>query len=819
MKNIKTIIKEMTIEEKVALASGKDFWKTVDLPRLKIPSMFLADGPHGVRKMADSTDHLGKNQSIPATCFPPAVTMSQSWNPDFCQAMGHALGLEAKTQHVHVLLGPGMNIKRNPLCGRNFEYFSEDPYLSGKIAASYVRGIQANGISACIKHFALNNQEYRRMSIDSIVDERTMREIYLTAFEIAVKEGVPKTLMTSYNQVNGTYTNEHTHLIKDILRQEWGYAGMIVSDWGGNNDRVQALLAGSNLEMPSTCGDTNRNLSEAITEGDVSETILDASIEPIIRLALETDENMKDVSTSFSVDEHHRLAQKAHEESIVLLKNNQILPLGSDVKVSIIGDFAHRPRYQGDGSSIVNPTRLDTIISSIEDYPLNYQGYAQGFLRLDRPSKKLRDEAVRLAQQSDVSILFLGLDESSEIEGSDRAHMKIPNNQITLLKAVHQVCSKIVVVLSCGSAVETDWDEMCDALVYAALGGQAGARAILNVLCGQVNPSGKLTETFPIKYEDIAASHYFPGREMTVEYREGPFVGYRYFDTNNIPVKYPFGYGMSYTEFAYQHLKIDEGGVIFIIKNIGHVAGAEIAQLYVMANQSHVYRPKKELKGFLKIFLHPGESQTVRIPFDAYTFRYYNTYTNSWEEESLTYTIIIGASVDDVRLEGAYAHRSTSHKILDQREDLPSYFSGNVDHISESEFEALIQRPRPISTRPFYRRNRLRVDMNTTIHELRYAPGWTGRFFSRAIDVAIFWLKLRKKRYQANFLENGILNLPLRGMSRMSGGVISQKELDGLIIAFNGACFKGFKIFFHSRRLKRRKENREHTSQSHDLES
>ena len=812
--DIKTIIKEMTLEEKVTLTSGKDFWKTVDIPRLKIPSMFLADGPHGVRKMADSTDHLGKNQSIPATCFPPALTMSQSWNPDFCQTMAHALGLEAKAQHVHVLLGPGMNIKRNPLCGRNFEYFSEDPYLSGKIAASYVRGIQENGISACIKHFALNNQEYRRMSIDSIVDERTMREIYLTAFEIAVKEGAPKTLMTSYNRVNGIYSNEHAHLIKDILRKDWGYTGMIVSDWGGNNDRVQALIAGSNLEMPSTCGDTNRDLYEAITEGDVDEKILDASIEPIIRLALDTHKNMVDTPTSFSVDEHHQLAQKAHEESIVLLKNNQILPLGSNVKVSVIGDFAHHPRYQGDGSSIVNPTRLDTITSLIEEYPLSYQGFAQGFHRLDHPSKKLRDEAVRLAQQSDVAILFLGLDESSEIEGSDRAHMKIPENQITLLQSVRQVCPKVVVVLSCGSAVETDWDEMCDALVYAALGGQAGARAILNVLCGQVNPSGKLTESFPMRYEDIAASHYFPGREATVEYREGPFVGYRYFDTSNIPVKYPFGFGMSYTEFAYHNLTIDDNGVLFTIQNIGQMAGAEIAQLYVSANNSHVYRPKKELKGFQKIFLHPGELQTIHIPFDAYTFRYFNTYSGSWEEESLTYTIFIGASISDVRLEGTYAHRGTSHKILDQRDELPSYFSGNVHDISDSEFEALIQRPLPISNRPFYRRNRLRVDMNTTIHELRYAPGWTGRCFSRAIDVAIFWLKLRKKRYQANFLANGIMNLPLRGMSRMSGGVISQKELDGLIIAFNGACFKGFKMFFHSRKLKRGADHRSGNARS-----
>ncbi|HWT74826.1 MAG TPA: glycoside hydrolase family 3 C-terminal domain-containing protein, partial [Mobilitalea sp.] len=617
----KDMIDKMTLEEKASLMSGKDFWQTQDIERLGIKSIFLADGPHGIRKQAAAADHLGLNPSVPATCFPTTATVANSWNEELGELIGEYLGEEAVAQKVNVLLGPGINMKRNPLCGRNFEYFSEDPYLAGKMAAAYIRGIQSRGISACVKHFCANNQEERRMSVDTVVDERTLREIYLTAFEIAIKEGETKAVMSSYNKLNGTYTNENLRLMKDILRGEWNYEGCVITDWGGSNDRVAGLCAGNELEMPTTAGETNEEIIQAVKSGGIREEVLDRCVDRLLGLIYGTEEVFNRPHKKFDVEEHHKAAQKAAEESIVLLKNeDNLLPLHPNDRVAIIGDFAKNARYQGAGSSIVNPTVLDNAVNCLEKFGLNCMGYEPGFNRYGGKSRLLIDKACGLAQRADIVLLYLGLDEVTEVEGLDRKDMKLPVNQLELLNAVYEVNPNIVAVLSCGSVLEMPWADKVKGLLHGYLGGQAGAGAMLGVLTGKVNPSGKLAETYPICYEGTPSYHYFPGKEASVEYREGLYIGYRYYDTTKTPVMFPFGYGLSYTAFAYSDLKVESSRVTFNLKNTGRVFGGEIAQLYVHCSSGNIFRPRKELKGFAKIFLDPGEVRSVTISFDDKTF-------------------------------------------------------------------------------------------------------------------------------------------------------------------------------------------------------
>lgn len=803
-----SLIKKMTLEEKASLMSGKDFWTTADIERLGIPSMFLADGPHGIRKQAVASDHLGLNESLPATCFPTSATIANSWNPELGEEIGKYLGKEAVAQRVNVLLGPGTNIKRNPLSGRNFEYFSEDPYLSGVMASSYIKGIQSKGISACVKHFAANNQEYRRMVIDTIVDERTLREIYLVPFEMAVKMGKTKTLMSSYNLINGEYSNENTHIMSDILRKEWGYKGVVVTDWGGGNNRVSGLIAGNELEMPTTDGETDLEIIEAVRNGKLDEKILDEAVNRLLTLIFETNEAFKEDNQPIDVESHHEMALKAAEESIVLLRNdNALLPLKSSDKIAIIGDFAHRPRYQGAGSSIVNPTKLDDTISLINEYNINYLGFAQGYKRYsNKVSKKLVKQAITLANKADIILLYIGLDEFSEIEGLDRSHMKIPQNQIHLLNELKKTGKKIVVILSCGSPVEMNWVEEVDAIVHSYLSGQAGAKAVLNVLTGKVNPAGKLSETYPLVYEDVPSSRYFPGQEVTVEYREGLYIGYRYFDTINLPVRYPFGYGLSYTTFAYSNLQVTDKEVRFDLKNTGNYDGAEVAQLYIGKKDSQIFRPKKELKGFKKVFLKVGEQKTISIPFDEYSFRYFNPVTNKWEVEGGKYEIYIAASCIDVKLTGTIDVEGTTEVIPYNKEELPSYFSGKVTDVSLDEFERLVGRKVPNPHFEFYKRKRMVITHNTTIAQLRYSKRWVGRLFSGSILFAYKFLKFIGKRKSANTLMMGMYHQPMRGLSRMSGGIISWGQLNGLIMMFNGKFFKGLCHFFKEGRKKRKRK-------------
>lgn len=802
------LIDQMTLEEKASLTSGKDFWQTENIARLEVPSIFLADGPHGIRKQAAAADHLGLNASIPATCFPTAATMASSWDPELGEKLASALGKEARLQHVNVLLGPGLNMKRNPLCGRNFEYFSEDPYLAGKMAASYVRGIQSQGVSACIKHFACNNQETRRMVYDSIVDERALREIYLTGFEIAVKEGNPLSIMTSYNRVNGEYANENHHLLQEILRDDWGYDGLVITDWGGNNIRVKALIEGNALEMPTTQGETNEEIVAAVRSGELDEKILDRRVDELLDVIYHTQKAMKS-DEKIDEEKHHLLAQKCAEESMVLLKNeHHLLPLKKDTRVAFIGDFFENPRFQGAGSSVVNPTKKDTVLDLDDQFEFESVGYAKGYHRYGKKSNGLMKKALELARKADVILYAMGLDEVTEAEGMDRKGTQIAENQILLLKKLHELGKPVVVVLSAGAVVDLSWDESADALLHTYLSGQAGARALLRILSGQANPSGKLAETYPVRYEDVSSSTTFPSGGMTVEYRESIYIGYRYFDKADLNVKYPFGYGLSYTEFSYHDLRIDENGVTFTIRNDGDFDGKEIAQLYIGMKNSEIFRAEKELKGFVKVFLKAGESKEVTIPFDDKTFRYFNVRTNRWEEERGIYQVLVGASSRDIRLEGNIERAGTETENPYDRSELSLYFSGKITEVDDRTFEKLIGRELPSSSLSFYKKKRIHVDYNTTVMDLRYAPGWTGRVFAGALRFAERFLRLIGKRTLANTLVMGMFHNPMRGLSRMSGGMISWGQLNGLMMMFNGHFFKGLSAFFRAGKDKKRRQKK-----------
>ncbi|WP_407270294.1 beta-glucosidase family protein [Radiobacillus sp. PE A8.2] len=791
------LIANMTLEEKASLMSGKDFWQSQDNERLGIKSMFLADGPHGIRKQAAASDKPGLNAGVPATCYPTAATVANSWNAELGQKVGEYLGEEAIAQKVNVLLGPGVNMKRNPLCGRNFEYFSEDPYLAGKMAASYIRGIQSYGVSACVKHLAVNNQEERRMSIDTIVDERALREIYLTAFEIAVKEGKTKSIMSSYNKLNGTYTNENMHLMQDILRGEWGYNGTVITDWGGSNDRVAGLLAGNELEMPSTAGETDKEIVQAIKSGKLKEEVLDESVDRLLDLIFTTTEALRKPQLEFDVEKHHRVSQKVAEESIVLLKNEgNLLPLKFGKKIAVIGDFAKDARYQGAGSSIVNPTILDHTMDCFEESGIVSIGFEPGFERYGKKDQNKIDKACALAEQADAVLLYIGLDEVTEAEGLDRQSMRIPENQIELLNAVQKVNPNIIAILSCGSAVEMPWIDKVKGLLHGYLGGQAGARAILRVLSGDVNPSGKLAETYPLRYEDTPTYHHFPGKEVSVEYRESIFIGYRYYDTVNKDVLFPFGFGLSYTTFAYSDISVNERGVTFKLTNTGNFAGMEIVQLYVGCQSQEIFRSKKELKGFVKVFINAGETKTITIPFDDKTFRYFNVKTNKWEIETSGYTIMIGASSTDIRLETTMHVKGTEAVLPYDKAMLPTYYSGKPSNISEDEFENLLGRKVPVST---WDRTKP-LGYNDTLAQCQYAKGVFGRLVYHSIVFAHWYLRKIGKRSTANLIIMSVYHMPFRGISRMTGGVVSMPMVDGILKMVNGRFFKGLTHFLKERR-------------------
>lgn len=773
----KELISQMTPEEKASLLSGANFWNTKPVKRLGIPGMMLTDGPHGLRKQGSKADHLGLNKSIPATCYPSAAGLANTWDEALIEEMGTFLGLEAASEGVSVLLGPGVNIKRSPLCGRNFEYFSEDPYLSGKMAAALIRGIQSNGISACVKHYAANSQELRRMTNDSVMDERTLREIYLPAFEMAVKEGGVRTLMTSYNRVNGTYAHEHPHLLRDILYGEWGYEGMVVSDWGGNNDRVESVRQGGTLEMPSSNGQTDKHIVKAVREGRLDEAILDEQVDRLLDVVLSTQAHI--TGKTYDRNAHHAEAARVAEKSAVLLKNEEhILPLNKTERIAVIGDFAREPRYQGAGSSKINPTWLECGLDALKAAGANVTGFAPGFRRGGKMDPMLIRQACNLAKNAEVVLVWLGLDEGGEAEGIDRENMKLPENQIALLNAVAEVNPNIVVVLSCGCSVEMDWDVHAKAVIHGYLGGQAGAPAMAKLLTGVANPCGKLSETVPMRYEDVSSAPFYPGMEATSEYREGLYVGYRYFDTAKKEVKYPFGYGLSYTEFAYSDLEVGEDSVSFRIRNTGNAYGEEIAQLYVHAKTGGMFRPEQELKGFAKAALEQGEEKQVTIPLNDRSFSVWSVSENNWVIEGGTYELRIGASSRDIRLsaeiqkEGAVANPYVG-------EVFAPYYSADVQQVGDESFAALLGHAIPSAK---WDRN-APIGFNDTISQGAYLDGGLGKGIYNLIAFARnVLMALEKKELGNNVMF--VMNLPWRGVARMSG-VLSDEQVLALIDVIN----------------------------------
>ena len=793
------IIDKMKLEEKAALLSGKGEWQTWEFERLGIPSMFCSDGPHGIRKQAGAGDHLGLNPSLPATCFPTAATVANSWDPELGEEIGKALGEEARVQGVNVVLGPGLNIKRSPLCGRNFEYFSEDPYLAGKMAAGYVRGIQSQGVYACPKHFAVNSQELRRMAMNAVVDERTLREIYLTGFEIAVKEGNARSIMTSYNQVNGTYANENKHLLRDILRGEWGYDGIVITDWGGSNDHIQGVEAGSDLEMPTPGLDSARQIVAAVKEGKLKESAVDECVDRLLEAVLTLTKN-GETPEEFDKEAHHALARRAAGESAVLLKNEEnILPLKPGTRVALIGDFAFEPRYQGAGSSMVNATALDKMSELISGSGLVLAGSSKGYIRTGEEDAVLAKEAVDLAQSADVVLYCFGLDELSESEGIDRTHMRIPQNQISLLESMARVNQNIVGILSAGAAVEMPWHYCLKGLLHGYLYGQAGAGAMLDILTGKINPSGRLNETYPVRYEDTPAFRYFPSEERNSEYREGLYVGYRYYDTSKVRVMYPFGFGLSYTQFEYSGLEVDDTGVSFTVTNTGKTDGAEVAQLYVGMKDAKVYRPEKELKGFAKVYLKAGESSKVRISFDDKTFRYWNVRTNRWEIEGGTYRIMVGASCSDIRLEEQVQIEGTTEEFPYFTNRMPSYYSGLIQQVDDKEFEELLGTPIPSGKWTG------ELTVNDAICQMYYAKSAIARFAYKKLTG------MKKKSEDAGKPDLNILfiyNMPFRAIAKMTGGMVSMEMVEGIVTMVNGHLFRGLgrviSGFFRNRSLNKK---------------
>lgn len=782
---IESVLSQMTLEEKCALLSGNTAFTTLPIKRLGVPALCFSDGPHGMRHQGEGANHLGIGGSDPATCFPTAVTVASSWDPSLGEELGQALGEEAASMGVNCVLGPGLNIKCSPLCGRNFEYFSEDPYLAGKMAAGYVNGIQSTGLSACPKHFAVNSQETRRQASDSIVDERTMREIYLTGFEIAVKESAPKTIMTSYNLVNGTYANENRHLLTDILRDEWGYQGSVVTDWGGSNDHVAGVAAGSTFEMPGPVPDAVLELVVAVQSGKLSQADLDARVREALTLVLSTQPTVEERrGKGFDVEAHHQLARKIASQGYVLLKNDvtregtSLLPLAAGTRVALIGDFGENPRYQGAGSSLVNCTKLETLKGALENgtFDLDFIGYAQGFQRGGTTMTELVNQATSLAHDADVVIMAMGLDEAAESEGLDRSNMKLDDSQTQLLAAVHDVNPNVVVVLHAGSQVETDWTKDACSVLYVALGGQAGALATLDVLTGKVNPSGHLAETWVRKLEDTVTAGRFPSDDFASQYREGIYVGYRYHQKAGVPVAYPFGFGLSYTTFELDGIAVAQAtdgmpsSVTFTLANTGTYDGAQVCQLYVSKRDAQVFRPVRELKGFKKVFVKAGEQAKVTIELDDKAFRYWNVKTGSWEIEAGVYDLFVGTSCEDLPLVATVRLVGSDAPNPYEGLNLSAYESGQVNSVNDAQFKALFGRELPV--------DKVQLDRNLCFRDFTRTRSLLLALIGFVVSHVV---KSSEAKGTPNLNALFVYNMPLRALAKNAGQFFSMGVVDAFV--------------------------------------
>ncbi|QUI23525.1 glycoside hydrolase family 3 C-terminal domain-containing protein [Vallitalea pronyensis] len=800
--NIEKLIQAMTLEEKASLCSGKNYWETQNIDRLGIPSIMMSDGSHGLRKQKNLLDPLGFTESVKSTCYPTASTVACSFDKELLYLMGDYIGRECQTEHVSVLLGPGVNIKRSPLCGRNYEYYSEDPYLTGELASAFVQGLQSHHVGACLNHFVANNQEKNRMTLDTILDERTLREIYLSAFEHIVKTAKPWSILGAFNRVNGEFMCENQYLLKDILRNEWGFEGIVISDWGAINDRVKGLMAGADIEMPSSCGKNNKKIVMAVKKKNLKEDVLDKTVKRILKgydaLSIHQE-------TAYDRQEHHHIARHIACESLVLLKNkDHILPLSKTCQVAIIGEYALKPMYQGLGSSRINPTRIDNAYEQIVKITgTTTVTYAKGYHTHDHLlDPQLIHEATDLARKSDIALLFIGTPESCQSEGIDRKDMALPEPHRQLILEISQVNTNIVVILMNGGPVEMPWVDRVKAILACYLPGQGGGYAIANILYGDINPSGKLTETFPLRLKDNPTYRNFPKYKQQVQYREGIYVGYRYYDTASIDVLYPFGHGLSYTTFVYtdlrlsqQKIKDTEGlTVTFKVTNTGLVEGKEVVQLYIKDRVSSIFRPEKELKGFHKMSLLPNQTKEVVMTLHKRDFAYYNVEMKDWCVESGIFDILVGASSRDLRLQASLEIQSTSQYNEEKnqiKELLPSYYAqdDSMNRVSAAEFKLLYGHPiKDTIETPFTMNSRL-IDIKNNLG--KYMVSFIVKMYENHIEHTI------KDEMTSEMMQNMLWETPIRCLVNLSQGLFTD-EIGEFIVAIANKkkrLIKGIKFF------------------------
>ena len=796
------IVSKMSLEQKASFVSGFDYWHLQDCEELGLPKIMITDGPHGLRKQNPNGKGVGLGNSYPATCMPPAATSSCSWDEELLREEGETLAEECLKEKVSVILGPGTNIKRSPVCGRNFEYFSEDPLLAGKMSAALINGCQSKGIGTSLKHFACNSQEAFRMVINEVIDERTIRELYFPAFEIAVKESQPWTIMNSYNRINGVYASQNDWLQNKVARGEWGFEGLFVTDWGASVDRIPGLYAGTDLEMPSS-GELNaQKIIEAVKNGALDETVLDERVDTVVDLILKSKPVLEQEHT-YDIEEHHAVARKIAEGSMVLLKNDDsVLPLKSGQKVAVIGEMAKEPRYQGAGSSVINPTKIDNAYDSLVEAGVDVT-YAQGYYK-SAPTKKDKDrktqaqltaEAVEAAKKADVALVFVGLTEEFEGEGYDREGINMPAEHNALVSEIAKANPNTVVVLAGGSVVYIPWINEVKGLLNSGLGGQASGSAVANILAGKVNPSGKTTETYPLAFEDNPTYGNYPGEPVISEHKESVYIGYRYYDTAKKDVLFPFGYGLSYTSFEYSDLKLSADhikdtetvDVTFKVKNTGAVDGAEIAQIYVADKESTIFRPEKELRGFTKVFLKAGEEKEVSITLGKRAFAYFNINIGDWHVETGEFDILVGASSRDIKLSASINVESTVEAdIPDYRESAPAYYTADVKGMDNEQWAAVYGQELPAKERSADQKIDIYCCLNDAIN-----TKWGGRI-CKLIGKAVS-LAGSAENGDGNMLAAMATQIPIRNFISMSMGVFSAKMADGLLMLLNDgeSSFKG----------------------------
>lgn len=795
----KQLVSRMTLEEKAGLCSGKDTWFLKSVERLGLDSIMMADGPHGLRKQVEEGDNLGIGNSLPAVCFPTASALACSFDKELAYEVGKALGEECKKEQVSVLLGPGVNQKRSPLCGRNFEYFSEDPILSGELAASMIKGIQSQGIGTSLKHFAVNNQEKRRMTISAAVDERALRETYLKAFEIAVKKGRPWTVMCAYNRLNGTYCSENVDLLTGILREEWGFDGLVVSDWGAVSNRVLGIKAGEDLEMPGGVEVNDKRIIKAAQSGELSMEDLDTVVTRIAQLILKAmkskaDSKDSDIGRHCSMEEHHNLAIRAAEESAVLLKNaDSILPGNISQKALVIGPMAKTPRYQGAGSSKIHPVKVDNPLQMLIDSGLSTE-YVDGYYINDTRNDELLLEACEAAKGKDIIYIFAGLPDGHESEGFDRSSLGLPESQNRLIEAVANSNPNVAVILAGGSPMELPWEKKVKGILLTYLAGEGCGLAVSNLLLGKAVPCGKLAETWPLKLEDVPSYPYFPGGNKTVEYRESIYVGYKYYEAAEKPVLYPFGHGLSYTEFAYSNINVEKENyeygepvvVTFDVENTGRIEGKEIALLFISHRNEKVFMPVKELKAFEAVKLQPGEKRTLSITLEPSDFTYYNTVIHDWYAESGIYTIWIGTSSSDCRLQWNIYINNAEQPQPDLRDAASVYYNLGKEElrVSDEAFAALYGKSllpiNKVFTRPY--------DDNNTLMDVNHT--FTGKLIMKVADN-IAKSKTTGGPEDRAMMTAMIREMPFHSMVTSGGGIITENMMEGILDLLNGHYVRG----------------------------